>query len=103
MILTVLDAMVAVAAAVVLGHNSSAVAAPIQRVLRLPGSSPLFGPGPATPPARFFMPGPLFAVNHGGVFATLALAVLVVVLVGLGLAMLVWFLWARRHHWHEHQ
>lgn len=65
--LAVLVAIVAVAGtAVVVGRHSSAVAAPVGRVFRVPSSSHLFGPGPVSPPARFFMPGPLSVVNHTG-------------------------------------
>ena len=103
-ILTALVAMVAVAGAtLVVGRSSSAVAAPVRRILRLPGSSRLFLPGPAAPHARYFMPGPLFTVNHVGGFAPLAFAALVVGLVGLGLAILCWFFWSRRHPWRGNQ
>ncbi len=99
-IATALVAIVAVAgAALVMGRSSSAVAAPVRRILRLPGSH-LFGPGGrATPPVRYFLPGPLAAVSHSGGFAPLAAAVLLMGLVGLGLAISVWFFWSRRHPW----
>ncbi len=59
-ILTVLVAIIVAAGAfLVVGRNSSAVAAPVRGILRLPGSSHLFIPGPATRPARNLMPGQL--------------------------------------------
>jgi hypothetical protein len=97
-VLTVLAGMLAVGGALVVGRSSSAVAAPVHSIVRLPGSR-LIGPGPVTPPARYFLTGPLFAVSHGGGFVPLAAAVLCVGLVGLGLAISVWFLWSRRHRW----
>ena len=99
-ILTVLVGMMAVAGALVVGRSSSAVAAPVRRILRLPGSH-LLGPGSATP--RYFLPGPLFAVSHSGGFVPLAGAVLLVGIVGLGLAILAWFLWFRRNPWRGNQ
>ncbi len=101
-ILTALVGIVAVAGALAVGRNSSAVAAPVRRILRLPGSR-LFGPGPVSPPARYFLPGPLSVVNHSGGFVPLAAAVLFVGFVGLGLAILAWFLWSRRHPWRGNQ
>ncbi len=97
-ILAALAGIMAVAGALVVGRNSSAVAAPIRRILRVPGSH-LLGPGSMTLPARHFLPGPLFAVNHGGGFVPLAAIVLLVGLIGLGLAVAAWFLWSRRHSW----
>ncbi len=102
--LTALVAIVAVAgAALVVGRHSSAVAAPVGRILRLPGSSRLLVPGAVTPPARLFMPGPAFVVSHSGGFAAVVVAVFIVGLVCLGLAILVWVLLSRRRPWRGNQ
>jgi hypothetical protein len=97
MALTGLGALFALAGvALVVGRHSSAVAAPVSRILEGPGPARLLGPAPALPSMRFFMPGPGFAVQSHGPIVMLAIALLLVGLVGLGLGVLYWFPWSRR-------
>jgi hypothetical protein len=88
--------MALAAAALVVGRHSSAVAAPVRRILSVPGSGPLFGPGSAVPPFRTFVQGPSFAVQNTGPVGIVALAVLLVGVVILGIAVLWWSPWSRR-------
>ena len=80
------------AAALVVGRHGSAVAAPVSRVLQGPGSTRLFGPGPASLPLRFSMSGPSFAAP----VAILMVGLLAVAIIGLCLAVLFWSPWFRR-------
>ncbi len=89
-----LTAMAAVALAV--GRHSAAVAAPVRRILAGPRLPQLFGPGPVAPPFRYFVPGPPFALRDIGGFDILALILLLVAVVGLGIAILYWSPWCRR-------
>jgi hypothetical protein len=94
--LTVVGFCMALAAtALVLGRHSSAVAAPVSRILGAPGSSRWIGPAPTIPPFRYVLPGPSFAVQGTGPVAILAVALLLVGVAGLGLAVLFWFRWSR--------
>ena len=80
------------AAALVVGRHGSAVAAPVSRVLQGPGSTRLFGPGPASLPLRFSMSGPSFAAP----VAILMFGLLAAAIIGLCLAVLFWSPWFRR-------
>lgn len=81
--------------ALVVGRHSSAVAAPVRQILKVPGSSRLFLPTAPMPPFRQFIPGPGFAVQSTGPVVILALALLLVGVLGIGLALLYWFPWYR--------
>jgi hypothetical protein len=83
------------AAALVVGRHSVAVAAPVRRILEVPGSARLFGPGPSLPPIRLLVPGPTVVEQSVGPVPVLALALLLAVVVGLGLAVLYWSPWSR--------
>jgi hypothetical protein len=86
--------MAVAAAALVVGRHSSAVAAPVRRILSMPGSTRLFGPSQAVPPFRNFVPGPSFVVQNAGPFAIVAFALLLVGVVVVGLAVLYWSPWS---------
>jgi hypothetical protein len=86
---------VLLAAALVVGHQSAAVAVPVRRILAMPGSIRLSGPTPAIPPFRYLVPGPSLAVQNAEPIALLAIAVLLAGIVGLGLAVLYWSPWSR--------
>ena len=90
----VLVGLVGIAA--VVGHRSAAVAAPVRRILEVPGSTRLFIPGPASPPFRFSASGASIVVQQAAPIVILALALLVVLIVALGLAVLFWSPWFRR-------
>ena len=89
--------MTLTAAALVAGRHSSAVAARVSRAFEVPGSTRLFAPTPPTPPFRYFVPGPSLAAQSTGPVAFLAFALLLVGVVVLGLAVLYWSPWSRRH------
>jgi hypothetical protein len=80
---------VLVGGALTVGRHSSAVAAPVSRVLPGPGST-LFGPGPGR--LRFYESGPSLAAP----LAVLAFGLLAVAILGLCLAVLYWSPWFRR-------
>lgn len=84
------------AAALIVGRHSTAVAAPVRRILEVPGSTRLFGPGPMAPPSRYFVHGPSLVVQSTAPFAILAFALLLIGIIGLGLALLYWTPWFRR-------
>jgi len=88
--------MALAAAALVVGRHSSPVAAPVRKILSVPGSTRLFGPAQSVPPLRYFAQGPSFAVQNTGPVAILAFALLLVGVVVLGLAVLFWSTWSRR-------
>ncbi len=85
-----------VAAALVVGRHGSAVAAPVRRILEVPGSARAFVPGSASPPVRFSVPGPSFVVESAQPVAIIVLALLLVGILALGLALLYWSPWFRR-------
>ncbi len=87
---------VLVAGALAVGRHSSAMAAPVRRILGVPGSIRMFGPGPASPPLRFSVPQPSFVVHQAEPLALLAFGLLVAAIIGLGLAVLFWSPWFRR-------
>jgi hypothetical protein len=86
---------VLLAAALVVGRQSSAVAVTAPRILGVPGSIRLPGPTHPMPPFRYLVPRPLFAVQHTGPITVLAIAVLLVGVAGLVLAVLFWSPWTR--------
>jgi hypothetical protein len=86
--------MAVAAAALAVGRHSSAVAAPVRRILAVPGPAGLFGPDQPMPPFRYV--GPSFTVQSTGPVTILALALLLVGLVLLGLAFVHWSPWFRR-------
>lgn len=88
--------MALAAAALAVGRHSSAVAAPVRRILAVPGSTRLFGPAPGAPSFRYVLPGPPFAVQSSETLAILAFALLLFAVVVLGLAVLYWSPWSRR-------
>jgi hypothetical protein len=96
--LTVFTALITMAAAALLvGRHSVAVAAaPVRRILTGPESTHLFGPGPVTPPFRLFVHGPPFDLQNIQGFGILALVLLLIGVVGLGLAVRYWSPWLRR-------
>jgi hypothetical protein len=81
-----------VGAALVVGRHSAAVAAPVSRVLPVPGSIRLFGPGLASPPLRFSVSGPSLAAP----LALVAFGLLAVAIIALCLAVFFWSPWFRR-------
>lgn len=84
-------------AALVVGRNSTAVAASAHRILTVPGPARLFVPGPGSSSLRFPGPGAAFVVRQAEPLALLAFALLfVVAVVGLCLAFLFWSPWSRR-------
>ncbi len=85
-----------VAAAAIVGRHGSAVAAPVRRILEVPGSTRLFAPGTPTPPFRYSVSGASFVVQQAGPFTVLVFALLVVLIIALGLAVLFWSPWFRR-------
>jgi hypothetical protein len=87
---------VLVAAGLLVGRRSAAVAASVSRISGVPGSSRLIGPGPTSPPFRIAVPGPAFVIHQSEPVAILAFALLVAAIGGLGLAVLVWSPWFRR-------
>ncbi len=87
------SALIVLAAALLVGRHSAAVAAPVSRILRVPYS---FGSGPVKPPFGIFVPGPSFGVQHSAGFELLILVLLLVGVAGLGLAALYIFPWSRR-------
>jgi hypothetical protein len=88
--------MALAAAALAVGRHSSAVAAPVGRILAVPGSTRFFAPDPPTPPFRYI--GPSFTtVQSTGPVTILAFGLLLVALVALGLAFLYWSPWFGRY------
>ncbi len=90
----VLMALIAAAAAV--GRHGTAVAATARRIVAVPGSARFFVPGPATPPLRFSVSGPSFTLQQAAPIAILAIGLLLVAVIGLGIAVLYWSPWFRR-------
>ena len=97
--LTGLTALIALAAAVLLvGHRSSAVAAPVRRILAGPGSFHIV-PGLTSPPSRFFPNGQPFAVHNVQGFEVLTLILFLLFLIGVvgfTFAVLYWSPWSWR-------
>jgi hypothetical protein len=79
-----------------IGRHSASAAVSVRRILG-PGSVHWFGPSPAAPPVRYFVPGPFFAVGHSQGLAIIAAVVLLVGIVALGLAVLYLAPWTRRN------
>jgi hypothetical protein len=96
MALTAFGILTALAAALLVGRHGSAIAAPVSRIFKVPGSTRLFGPAPPTPSLGYFIPGPSFSVQSTGHLAVLAFVLLLIGMVVLGLAILYWSPWFRR-------
>jgi hypothetical protein len=86
-----------VAAAAVVGRHGSAVAAPVRRVLEVPGSTAVIPSGLAVPPFRYSASGASFVVQQAEPVTALLFALLAVVTVALGLAVFFWSPWFRRN------
>jgi hypothetical protein len=85
-----------IAAAATVGRHGTAMAAPVRRILEVPGSTRVFGPAAASPPLRFSVSGPSFFVQQAAPVAVLAVALFVAAIVGLGLAVYFWSPWLGR-------
>jgi hypothetical protein len=85
-----------VALALLVGRHSASAAVSVRRIVGGPGSVRPFGPGPVSPPFRFFVFGTQFAGQHNWPFILLAALMLIAGFVALGLAVLYWSPWSRR-------
>lgn len=86
--------MALAAAALAVGRHSSAMAAPVRKILLEPGSARVLDPGSPVP--AFGYPGPSFTVQSTGPVVLVALVLLLVGAVLVGLAVLYWSSWSRR-------
>jgi hypothetical protein len=84
------------AAALVVGRRGVAVASSIHRIVALPGSARLPGPGALMPSFRYFASGPSFSFQNGAPLLVLVLVVLFVGIVLLGLVVLYRSSWPHR-------
>jgi hypothetical protein len=93
--LAALGAFFALAAvALLIGRRSASAAVAVRRIL--PGPAHLFGPGPVSPPLRFFAFGSQISAPHNVLFVLFAALLLLFGVVALGLAVMCWSPWSRR-------